>query len=300
VSDATLNGPVLARSEAVIVHSASSWLRVRDAADVPVFRVPLGVPAIEPQSQADARRSLGIPSSEFVIATLGDVTASRGLDRVLGAIAMLPADLRARTTFLVVGAAMPPVATDLTAQAIRSGIGQRVRFTGRVSLEELGTFGCAADVCVQLRYPVRGETSAALLRALAAGSACIVSDAGSFSEVPEDVAPRVTPDDREVANLCALFVRVNADPGLGRQLRERAVAWIRGVHTMENAGRLYSAAMMLTIARRRAIDGEWIDATSAALNEATAALTEATAAHEPDSELFGRWAEMRRRATAIR
>jgi hypothetical protein len=203
---------------------------------------------------------------------------------------MLPADLRARTTLLVVGAAMPSIATELTAQAIRLGVGQRVRFAGRVSLEELATFGCAADVCVQLRYPVRGETSAALLRALAAGSACIVSDAGSFSEVPEDVAPRVAPDDQEVAHLCELFVRLNADAGLGRQLRERAVAWMHGVHTMENAGRLYAAAMMLTIARRRATEGEWADGASGALNEATVG-------DEPDRELFGRWAEIRRRSS---
>ena len=293
VRDATLNGPVLARSEAVIVHSASSWRRVHEAVDVPVFRVPLGVPAVTVMSQSAARRALDVPSSDFIIATLGEVTTAKRLDRILDAVAMLPADLQARTTFLVVGAAPPSMALDLCGRAMRLGIGRRVRFTGRVSLEELTAFGCAADVCVQLRYPVRGESSAALLRALAAGSACIVSDTGSFSEVPEHVALRVAPDEREVVHLCELLVRLSADPELGRQLRERAVAWMGREHTMKNAARLYAAAITLTIARRRALDSEWIDAASVALSHVTPAV-------EENADLFRGWAEARRGATEAR
>jgi hypothetical protein len=139
---------------------------------------------------------------------------------------------------------------------------------------------------------VRGETSGALLRALSAGSACIVSDAGIFSEVPEEAALRVPPDEREVARLCELFVRLDADPELGRQLRQRAIAWVRSEHTMKSAARLYAAAITLTIARRRELDAEWLDAASRALNDA--------ASVEPDSERLRGWAEARRRATEAR
>ena len=291
VRDATLNGPVLARSEAVIVHSASSWQRVHDSADVPVFRVPHGIPAVTSLSRADARSALALPTSAFIVATLGEATATKRLDRILEAVALLPVALLARTTFLVVGPTSPSLASELTARAIELGVGQRVRFTGRVPLPELAVYGCAADVCVQLRYPVRGETSGALLRALSGGSACIVSDAGSFSEVPEEAALRVAPDEREVARLCELFVRLDADPELGRQLRERAVAWARSEHTMTNAARLYAAAMTLTIARRRALDSEWLDAASAALTAAEQI--------EPDSDRIRGWAEARRRATEV-
>jgi len=110
--------------------------------------------------------------------------------------------------------------------------------------------------------------------------------------VPDDVALRVAPDDREAGRLCELFVRLHADPDLGRQLRERAVAWMAREHTMKNAARLYAAAIALTIARRRAVDGEWIDAASAALNDATDV--------KPDDERFRGWAEARRCATEAR
>jgi glycosyltransferase involved in cell wall biosynthesis len=292
VRDATLNGPVLAHSEAVIVHSASSWSRVRGMTAVPVFRVPQGVAAGDVRSQEACRRALGLSSSDFLIVTLGEVTTSKRIDRVLAAIAGLPSDVRDRTTFMVVGGAPPSLRAELEALATRLGIGHGVRFTGRVPLEDFGSFGCAADVCVQLRYPVRGETSAALLRALAAGSVCLVSDVGSFSEVPDDVALRVAPDDREVARLTELFARLHDQPHLARQLRHRAGAWIRSVHTLEHAARLYVAAIALTVARRQAADSEWIDSVSYAVHDRGAAV--------PESELFDRWSEARRRATAAR
>jgi hypothetical protein len=119
-----------------------------------------------------------------------------------------------------------------------------------------------------------------------------VSDAGSFSEVPEDVALRVAPDDGEVTQLRDLFVRLHAEPDLGGRLRERAVAWMAQEHTMRNAARLYAAAITLTISRRRALDGDWIDAASRALNDAGEA--------QPDSERLRAWAEARRRATEAR
>jgi hypothetical protein len=95
-----------------------------------------------------------------------------------------------------------------------------------------------------------------------------------------------------VERLSELFVRLHDDPELSGQLRSRAGTWIRTGHTLEHAAQLYTAAMALTVARRRATDGAWIDGVSYAVNE--------SGAGDPDSELFRRWADVRRRATAAR
>ena len=50
----------------------------------------------------------------------------------------------------------------------------KIRLNGLPGSEEFqAAYARAVDVCVQLRYPTRGETSGALLRELAAGAACI-------------------------------------------------------------------------------------------------------------------------------
>lgn len=42
----------------------------------------------------------------------------------------------------------------------------------------------AADVCVNLRYPYNGESSASFMRLLGKGKCTIVNRIGSFAEVP--------------------------------------------------------------------------------------------------------------------
>jgi glycosyltransferase involved in cell wall biosynthesis len=286
ISDAaTLNGPVLARSDAVVVHSAWTRARVARATSSPVMHIPPGIPAGERQTQAEARRALGLPEDDFIVATLGEVTGAKRIASIVDALASLPIERRSTARLFIVGAAPPEFAGQLSEQAISRGLGDRVHFAGRRPLEELGRFACAADVCVQLRWPARGETSAALLRALAAGSACVISDAGSFAEIPADVALRVPAGEGEVEALARALERLRAETGLAAGLRRRAVAWVDARHSLDAAAEAFAAAILLTIARRQARDGEWADSVSAALDSAGGAAA-------ADS-LVGSWAELR-------
>jgi glycosyltransferase involved in cell wall biosynthesis len=186
---------------------------------------------------------------------------------------------------LVVGET-PDAFRGLETVAENLGLGRRVQFVGRVPLEDLGLFGCAADACVQLRYPPRGETSAALLRALAAGSACVVSEAGSFAELPEGVALRVRTPDHELDDLSSALVRLHDDPALGERLRDAAVRFVEGEHSLDEGARKYADVIRLTIARRTAGDARWRDA-------ACAALVNASQAAVISDAMFESWAAAR-------
>jgi len=264
-AEVSLSRNLVAASEAVVVHSGWSWNHVQPHSRVPVFRIPMGVPRIPPEDPADVRERLGLPLDAFVVATLGEVTPAKRVDRLIHASRALPDPVRARLRLCVVGQVSPALAAELTALARELGIGDQIRFTGRVPMDRLTAYGRAADACVQLRYPARGETSAALLRAFAAGSACIISDAGSFSEVPADVALSVPAPHGEVEALTAALVRLHDDRGLRESLRERARRFAGTVHDLDAAAHAYGAAIGLTIARRSRRDGEWIDGVAGAL-----------------------------------
>jgi hypothetical protein len=160
-----------------------------------------------------------------------------------------------------------------------------------VPLEWLAAFARAADACVQLRYPVHGETSAVLLRALAAGAACVVSDAGSFSELPPDVAVRVGTGETEVEEVASALVRLHDEPVLASRLRARAAQFAADTHTLEQAAARYAAAMRLTLARPRGGDAAWRDA-------ACGALARAARERPLDDAIFDRWARIRGAAQA--
>jgi glycosyltransferase involved in cell wall biosynthesis len=180
-------------SEGVVVHSAWSWQLLRPHTARPLFQIPMGVPAAAAGPPQAARARLGIAPGRFLVVTLGEVTAAKRVDRLLRACGALPQAARTRLDLRVVGDGPPALVSQLRELARELGVAGQLRFEGRVPMPALLDYASAADACVQLRYPARGETSAALLRALSAGAACIVTKAGSFAELPDDAALAVTP-----------------------------------------------------------------------------------------------------------
>lgn len=71
------------------------------------------------------------------------------------------------------------------------GIDDYVKVTGYTSLEEFEEYISATDVCLNLRYPYNGETSASLIRNLAKGNIVITNDIGSFGEIPDTVCIKI-------------------------------------------------------------------------------------------------------------
>jgi glycosyltransferase involved in cell wall biosynthesis len=65
------------------------------------------------------------------------------------------------------------------------GIQEFVTFYGRVSFKKFITLMGEMDVCVALRFPTMGETSAIIMRAMQIGLPVVVSDIGWYSELPE-------------------------------------------------------------------------------------------------------------------
>ena len=260
-----LYGSLAAASAAVVVHSAWSWRHVRAVTDAPVFRIAQGIPRVRREPAATVRTRIGLTPGAFVVVTLGEVTRAKQPERLIRACAQLPAGIRERLQLVVAGEIAPAFETELTELAAQRGIGGQIRFEGRVPMDRLNDLGPAADACVQLRFPVRGETSAALLRALAAGSACIVSDAGSFAELPDDVCLRVAANPDSIEELTAALVRLHDEPGLRERLKERSSQFASDVHDLDAAARAYAAAIRLTIARNLATDASWTAAAGGAL-----------------------------------
>lgn len=71
--------------------------------------------------------------------------------------------------------------------------------TGYLDEENLDDYVAMADVVVNLRFPTVGESSGSLARALAAGACVIVSDTGSYAEIPSAAVIHLPPDADGVA-----------------------------------------------------------------------------------------------------
>jgi glycosyltransferase involved in cell wall biosynthesis len=227
---------LLRRQRGILVHSqwAAAFLAEEDLG-VPVRAIPMGVP-LPPEADEAAglalRARFGLPANEPVLGCFGFQTP---IKRTESAVRALAAPGLERVHLLIVGQAAPVM--DLEGEARRAGVADRVHIMGFVSFEDFSAAIAASDLCLNLRYPTAGETSASLLRVLAAGRAAIVSDYAQFADLPLEIAPRVPLGEEEPAALAALVRKLLADSGRLRSMGRAAREYVRARHDPVRAAR---------------------------------------------------------------
>ncbi len=220
---------VLAYADAAIVHSAVAERAVRRARPgLPVRRVPLAVAALPAGDRARWRRRLKARKDELVLAHLGFLTPEKGLDAVLHALVALD-EMRVPFRFLMVGDGVRE--SRFATAAAEVGLGDRVVLWGYADRDQLGGLLAAVDVGLVPRFPTAGETSAAALRFLAAGTPVVVSGYGQFLELPPAAALRIAPGRHGIADLIRWVAGFAANrEELGERRRAARAAWEDGGH----------------------------------------------------------------------
>ena len=222
--DFPLAGEVLDLATGLIVHSRYVEERARAAGySGPIWRVPMPawpVPVVEPA------RIEGSP----ILGCFGHVNESKRVPQLLAAFAQL-SERRPESRLLLVGSASPR----LPAFEVPDGV-TRLDY---VPEDELWALLAACDAVVSLRWPTMGETSAAAVRALSLGKPLVVSDVGSFSELPDEVAVKVPVGDGEVDALAAAMERAASSTEMSR-----AALHLAGTeHDLGRVADLYAAAL---------------------------------------------------------
>ncbi|CAA7599568.1 Glycosyl transferase, family 1 [Acididesulfobacillus acetoxydans] len=121
-------------------------------------------------------------------------------------------------------------------------LNERIRKTGYIPLPEFERLLDTADIVVNLRYPSMGETSATVLRAMAASKACIVSDDAWFSELPDDAVVKIPVDERaEKPALKNAIIRLATHPELRTELGRKARDYVLAKHDGDTIAREVSA-----------------------------------------------------------
>jgi glycosyltransferase involved in cell wall biosynthesis len=229
--------PVLDAAEGVIAHSRYVLDRVAALRPgLPAALAPMGVPLPTAIPREQARARLGLPPGALILASFGHINPYKRVEAALRAVEALRAsgpDVR----YLLVGSISPSY--DVRAAIARAGLEDSVTVTGYVDRAAFEDYVAAADICLNLRHPTAGETSASLLRLLGAGKPTLVSASGSFAELPPDVAAQVDLDASEgdlILEYCRLLI---ARPDLAAAMGAQARAYVAREHTLDGAAASY-------------------------------------------------------------
>ena len=222
---------------AVLAHSRYVLDRVRALRPaLPGQVVPMGVPLPPVLDAAHARRELGLPVDVAIWASFGHINPYKRIESALRAFRRFrryEPDAR----YLLVGSVSPSY--DLGSVIRRLDLDRAVHVTGYVPPEAFTRYVAASDLCLNLRYPTAGETSASLLRLLGAARPVLVSAVDALAELPDDVCGKVEPGRAEGDLILAIARLLRLVPPLSSRLGENARRFVAHRHSLEGSARAY-------------------------------------------------------------
>ena len=224
----------LARGHGVIVHSEHARTRALTAGfDGPIWRIPM---PIWPAPDVEPARTEGAP----IVGSFGFLNANKRIPQLLEAFAALR-ERHPAARLLLVGPEAPGLELDRRVAAL--GLEPAVERHGYVSEERFWSLLALCDVCVSLRWPTMGETSAGVIRMLSLAKPLVVSDVDAFRELPDTFALKVAPDEREVETLAASLLLLAADPDRRAAMSTAASEFAAREHELGRIAELYVAAL---------------------------------------------------------
>jgi glycosyltransferase involved in cell wall biosynthesis len=214
-----LNEEIIGMARAVIVHSHFLKKRILDRHSLPVAVIPHHGHRPAPYARAQARAELGFRDQDLIVLSTGFVTRNKRYESIIPALDKLA---MSRLRYVIIGQDeanyLKVICRDRALPIVRRG------FVGH---DELEKHLAAADICINLRHPTMGENSGSLLRMMSNAKAVLVSDTGSYRDLPDAAVIKVScdVDEEEMIKRFVLALAEDADfrLSLGREAARYAL-----------------------------------------------------------------------------
>lgn len=238
--------PLVVRLGTTRSDDAAHVTLLGDGVDAECFRP-------DPESRRRLRERLGYGEGDLVVGYLGLLTAYQGVDLLIEVAPRVVAEVPA-VRFLIMGF---PNEDAYRRRAERDGLGERVRFTGRIRYDEAAAYLSAADVAVSPKLSAT-EGNGKLLDYIAVGLPTVAFDTPINRAILGELGAyaRLGDGGELAARLVELLRDETRRRALGLALRRRAVeqfSWQARARQLETIyGRLLGRPVS-SVERSRAV-----------------------------------------------
>ena len=228
---------VLERSRGAIVHSdaVGAELRAQGFAG-PIAKILHGA-WTAPADRMSYRARLGLEERAPLIGVFGFLKPYKRIAESLRAFRKL-VDIVPGARMILVGERHPELPLKSMIESLN--LQPHVWHVDFAPMEDFNGYLGACDIVLNLRYPTVGESSGTLQRALGMGKAVIVSDVGSFRELPDEICLKTPVDSSEEEHLFEYLNLLATRPAVRNALGNRAREWAEQECSWEVVARRYA------------------------------------------------------------
>lgn len=185
------NGFVTNYASKVIVHSDYAKKKLLEKnISTKVVTIPLYAKIEEVHNKIELRAKYKLSADEIIIASFGFIADTKRIDKAIEALSKI--SKREKVRYILVGEEANQNIKNMIKEICKKyNMENKVTITGFATMEEFDDYIHMCDICINLRYPYNGESSASLMKILAAGKPVMVSNIGSFSEIPDECCIKI-------------------------------------------------------------------------------------------------------------
>ncbi len=210
-----LNGTVTNYADKIIVHSdfAKKKLLLKNI-NFNVCKIPSYAKIIDNSNIQLARERFGYSNDDIIIATLGHQTKNKRINKIINTFSKIYKQYN-NARLILVGkpdAWVEQFLTGLFNDKQTSWLKDVINITGYTSMEDFVDYLRISDICINLRFPHNGETSASAARILAAGKPLIVSNIGTFKEIPDNCCIKIAVNAEEENQMYSAILDLIENP----------------------------------------------------------------------------------------
>jgi len=183
----------------VICHSLFLTNKVKTISLSPVrtIRLPFCLSGNPDAAIKLNKKEWGIPEGKLLMLTVGHVNPNKRLEKAIEVIGKNK-DLAAKVVYVIIGPYDHNPSFEKTASLVtKYRLQDTIKFLGYQPDDVLRSFLAAAEIFINMRFPVMEGGSASLVEQFLYGKPIIVTNSGHYAELPDDCVVKIEMDSEE-------------------------------------------------------------------------------------------------------
>lgn len=192
-------------------------------------------------------------SKGIIVAAFGRITFTKRIDILLKAFSKLINEKNVENTKLfLVGELHDDVKQQILSIIKKERLENFTTITGYINKEEFNKYLEITDICVNLRFPTSGETSATLVKALSFGIPVITTNYAQYKEYPDSCCWKLDLGINEVEMLSEYLFKLISDENIRKTMSKSASDYAKTINGLDRTINDYIEAINYSVRLRAA------------------------------------------------